>query len=342
MRIFQISFSFLLFWIFFIKLYGQEDSSNILAIVTVDSWEKQKINGAHIFCTDMNTYEAKGTTTVSGIARIYLNLNTLYLLEVSYPGYYKKAIYVETNTGKKNIPSSLTISIEILLKKNCENDTLEGVIMNEAMGRITYNNFSGKFEYDTRYTYRMENIYEDLRKKRCELAGKIRQAQKIAIEMGDSAKNTEKVAQLEAELERLAVEINKLETSVKEYAEKDLNEKIESFNGIKNKQTTGSDTSRQNVSTSSDEWKKVKPKFDETKPYIFIFPRHGWPSELQRFLQDSNYISQPIGTFCYSLNDEKKDIYIEDASELRQKFPNEFNKAFYNWDYIVNMNNKKD
>lgn len=333
-------FLFLSIFLFSEYLSAQEDTNAILALITVDSWEKPKISGARIACTNLNTMEAKGTKTTNGLARLYLSFNTLYVIEVSYPGFYKKAIHVETTIGKKDILPNMTVNIEFLLKKNCENDSMEGTIMNEAMGRITYNKHNRQFEYDTRYTYRMENIYEDIRKKKCELAAKVRRAQKIAVEMGDSAKNTAKIAELKAELEQLAVEINKLEQGVREYYEKDLKDKnVASFSG---KITASADTVTASDTTSSEDWKKVKPKFDEKKPYIFIFPRHGWPSELANYLQDSSYNAHSIGYFCYSLNEEKREIYIEDAAELREKFPAEFDKAFYNWDYIVNVNKRKE
>jgi len=79
------------------------------------------------------------------------------------------------------------------------------------------------------------------------------------------------------------------------------------------------------------------PVFDQSRPFIYIQPKNSWPSELRLQLLDSNYQSKAIGTYAYTANEIKKEFYIEDVEELRQKFPDEFNAAFKNWDYLVEL-----
>lgn len=224
------------------------------------------------------------------------------------------------------------------------------------MGRVVYNRNSGIFEYDLKYTNKMEALYEEMRSKRCELAAKVRKAQKLAIDMGDSAKMAVKKAEITAELEQLTIDISTLEEGITEYGQKDLESKniVAQKRQERDKQreeqvvvnqksvvdSTIKDTSLATLASDSNqnEIADNTPKFDEKKARIFIFPRHGWPSELANYLQGSNYTGLPIGTFSYDLTESRKNIYVEDAEELRKKFPVEFDQAFKNWDYIVKMN----
>jgi len=329
------------------------DTLGINAELRIDSREKGMIDGAYIYATNLNTYEAKGVKSSKGKAILYLQLNHLYLVEVSHPGFYKKSIHIETKVGKKDIVNS-QIEIDIILKKNCENDTAIGVIMEQAMGRVVYNKSSGKFEYDLKFTNKMEALYEEMRIKRCELADKVRKAQKLAVDMGDSAKMATKQAEITAEMNQLAIDIALFEEGIKKYGDKDLESKnIVAFKPEEEKPKEDSviiaamiisDTATKDtviMSQASDtniiDSEKTE-KFDEKQPRIFIFPRHGWPSELANYLKGSDYTGMPIGTYTYDLTKSRTSIYIEDADELRKKFPIEFDQAFKNWDYIVKMN----
>jgi len=334
-------------------LYGQSnDTTGLFTEISIDSWEKGPLSDAYIYCTNLNTYEAKGVKSINGKALLYLLPNSLYLLEVSHTGFYSKAIHIETNIGKNNSLSDTKIIVQIILKKNCESDSIAGIIMSEAMGRVSFNRNTAKFEYDLKYTNKMEAIYEDIRTKRCDLAAKVKKAQKLAVEMGDSAKMAERKTEIEAEMAQLAKEIALLEEGVKIFGEKDLrakdialNDKTEPDSTIAMNVESGNNIVFADSFSTSDSIKKQKTrtsKFDERKPYIFIYPRHGWPSELAKYLKEPNYAGASIGTFSYDLTESRKDIFIEDAEELRKKFPTEFNQAFPNWDYIVQVNSPKN
>jgi len=81
-----------------------------------------------------------------------------------------------------------------------------------------------------------------------------------------------------------------------------------------------------------------KPKvivFDDSKEFIYLKPKHSWPSELQKYLEDPYYIPRAIGTFAYTLDENKKEFFIENVDELRLKFPKQFEEAFPGWDYVV-------
>jgi hypothetical protein len=55
---------------------------------------------------------------------------------------------------------------------------------------------------------------------------------------------------------------------------------------------------------------------------------------------NSAYNAKAIGTYAYTQQEDKKEFFIEDVPELREKFPTQFEKAFDNWDYIVDTYSK--
>gem|GEM_PF-1937271 len=84
----------------------------------------------------------------------------------------------------------------------------------------------------------------------------------------------------------------------------------------------------------------ITPKkqiFDQNRSFIYIQPKNSWPSELRNHLLDPNYKAKAIGTFAYTENEQKREFFIEDVPELREKFPKQFEAAFKNWDYLIDL-----
>jgi len=57
-------------------------------------------------------------------------------------------------------------------------------------------------------------------------------------------------------------------------------------------------------------------------------------------LLNPNYKPRAIGTYAYTQQETKKEFYIDDVVELREKFPVQFDQAFKNWDYLVELYSK--
>ena len=85
---------------------------------------------------------------------------------------------------------------------------------------------------------------------------------------------------------------------------------------------------------------KKQAIFDQSKDFIFLESKNSWPSELRNYILNSAYNAKAIGTYAYTQQEDKKEFFIEDVPELREKFPTQFEKAFDNWDYIVDTYSK--
>ena len=334
-----------------------QDTNHINAKITVDSWENSKLNDAEVIYTDLINRISRTETTVLGYCELKLDLNTSFLIEIKHPDYYTKSIEVETDVPRKQLHKSHSLILEILLKKNCDEDPAKAQITADPIGRVKFDKGRKEFQYDFDFTFRMEARYEEERKLRCRIAAELqKEAKRQAEERLKALKLAEKNAAEKAEQDKLAAEKARIDSlqlaaNLKEAErlamvdQKRLDrqaedEKIKQENEKFRQERAAREAEDRRLAEEVKEAKKREPKFDDTKELIFIYPKNSWPSKLANSIQEPNTEVGPIGTFTYTITEGVKEFYIEDAEELRQKFPEEFDKAFPKWDYIVEVNNK--
>lgn len=334
-----------------------QDTSFITANITVDSWENPKFNDAIIIYTDLIDKKTKIDSTKNGLSTIKLKLNTTYLIEIKHPNFYTKAIEVETDVPRKQLHKSHTLILEILLKKNCDGDASKAEITPDPIGRVKFDKGQKEFQYDFDFTYQMEARYETERKLRCQIAEELRkEAKRQEEERIKALKLAEKTAAEKAEQDRLAAEKARIDSI--QFAETE--QEIDRLVMVEQKRLERENEAQQNkednekfrqeraereaeekrLAAEKIEAKKREPKFDETKEYIFIYPKNSWPSKLATSILEPGSDVGSIGTFTYTITEGVTEFFIEDAEELRLKFPEEFEKAFPRWDYIVEVNTK--
>jgi hypothetical protein len=334
-----------------------QDTNYILAKITVDSWEQPKFNDAAVIYTNVISHQTKTDTTKNGYCEIKLDLNTAYHIEIRHHDFYTKSVEVETEVPRKHLHKSFELILEFLLKKNCDNDPQKHLITKEPMGRVTFDKHLKKFQYDFDFTYRMEAKYEEERKTRCRIAEEMRrEAKRQEEERQKALKLAEKQAAEQAELERLAAEKARIDSIQAAEAQKEADrlamieqkrqdreaeeERIRLENERKRLERSERLAEQKRLEEEAKEAKAREPKFDETKDRIYIYPKNSWPSKLATSIREPGTDVGAIGTFTYSITEGVKEFFVEDAEELKQKFPEEFAKAFPRWDYIVEVNMK--
>ncbi|MFC2114065.1 hypothetical protein ACFLRI_01805 [Bacteroidota bacterium] len=339
-----------------IRVFSQ-DTNYILAKITVDSWENPRFNDAIVIWTDIISREQKIDTTQEGLCELKLNLKTSYLLEVRHPDFYTKAIEVETGVPKKELHKAHTLYLEVLLKKNCDENPAKAKITDEPIGRVAFDKNQKKFQYDYDITYKMGEKYEEIRKERCRLVEeRKKEAKRLADEQEKARKLAEKQAAEFAEQQRVVAEKARIDSIYaaekmkeqdqlaeinqkrieREEQEQRLKEEEERFR----LERENREAEERRLAEEEKEAKKREPKFDENRETIFIYPKNSWASTLANSISDPGEERGAIGTFTYSITEGRTDFYVEDAEELRQKFPKEFDNAFPNWDYVVDVNMK--
>jgi len=286
-----------IFYILFLSftLYSQSNSESTLRVtVKVFDQDKNKLDGIDVIYTDMHTNQVYSKTTRKGNAEFSLELKREYLIVVSNRNYYTKTILIETEVSQPGYQTAFYSDIDVNLFLNCEKDPSKAHILDMPIGKIVYDKVRQNFQYDYAYTSAMTQLYNDIVSERCSLA------EELDEDNWPSGGEEDDLAEEEKDI---IVEQNNVSP------DKDI------------------------IDQNKSQGKKPKI-FDETKAFIYIQPKHGWPSELRNYLLDPKYVSRPIGTFAYTENEEKKDFHIENVPELRLKFPKQFDVAFPNWDYI--------
>ncbi|MEA3495653.1 MAG: hypothetical protein U9R42_06415 [Bacteroidota bacterium] len=322
MKIFSFNIKILLL-IFFtlsvVKTNAQQDY-RLKVLLKLQSLENLNIKGIKIEINQRNGNSNEivySTDTLDNY--ISLELDKEYTIHFSHPKYYSKSIEIDTRVPKKKKTQNFMFEIEVAFDKNCENNPRFAKIIDVAIGRLDYNRNKNNFYYDNRYTFKMGEKYETLKKLRCKIAKEIeknkRKTEKLAKRNADIAKMKELQAEQEKLLAQQSLIINPEKKVVSKSSKKKPKEK---------------------VATVKKQPKKIV--FDKNQKEIHIFPKHGWPSELANSILEENYKPKTIGTYTYDLRKGRKDFFVSDADELRKAFPDEFNKAFDNWDYIVKTN----
>nr|MBC8342378.1 hypothetical protein [Bacteroidota bacterium] len=298
------------------NVYAQ-DTNYIKANITVDSWENPKFNDAVVRYTDIFSNESKADTTKKGLCIVKLNLNTTYLIAVSHPEFYTKSIEVETDVPRKQLHKSHTLFLEIILKKNCDENPAKVELTPDPIGRVKFNRGDKEFQYDYEFTYLMEAKYEEERKLRCRIAEELRkEAKRQEEERLKALKLAEKMASEKAERDRLLAEkarIDSIQMATakqesdrlamieqkrleREAEEKRIKEENEKFR----QERAAREAEERRLAEERKQAKKREPRFDETKEFIFIYPKHGWPSALANSILEPGSEIGPIGTFTYT------------------------------------------
>jgi len=125
-----------------------QDTNHINAKITVDSWENSKLNDAEVIYTDLINRISRTETTVLGYCELKLDLNTSFLIEIKHPDYYTKSIEVETDVPRKQLHKSHSLILEILLKKNCDEDPAKAQITADPIGRVKFDKGRKEFQYE--------------------------------------------------------------------------------------------------------------------------------------------------------------------------------------------------
>jgi len=336
----------------FTNTFAQDADEGFLnTTVKVYNINKEKLETITIIYTDLSTNQVLKTATVGGSAFFRLKLNSKYLVIVSGYGYYTKTIEINTDVKRiGNYPAFYT-EIEITLFENCENNSAKANILEYPIGRILYNNSKTKFEYDFAYTSEMTELYNERYQERCkkaekEIAEQTTKAEPKEPEKTKSepvVKETPKKEPAPTKVAEQKINDQNAQTENKNETEKVI-ESVKIANQILSEDEPLPDVQpNQSIVTKEYEKKEApvtiirNPIFDQSRPFIYLQPKNSWPSELRSHLLDPAYKARAIGTFAYTENETKKEFFIEDVPELREKFPKQFDIAFKNWDYLVEL-----
>ncbi len=302
-----------------VKTNAQQDY-RLKVLLKLQSLENLNIKGIKIEITQKNSSSPEvmySTDTLDNY--VSLELDKEYTIHFSHPKYYSKSIEIDTRVPKKKKTQNFMFEIEVAFDKNCENNPRFAKIIDEPIGRLDYNRNKNNFYYDNRYTFKMGEKYENLKKARCKIAKEINKNKRKAEKLAKRNADIEKIKELQAEQEKLLAQQTLIINPEKKVVTKSSKKKP-----------------KEKVITVKKQTEKIV--FDKNQKVIHIFPKHSWPSELTNSILEENYKPKPIGTYTYDLRKGRKDFFVRDAKELRKAFPDEFNKAFGNWDYIVKTN----
>lgn len=356
------------------------DAGFLNATIRVYNINKERLTGINLIYTDMETNQVLRKKTENGSAFIQFPLNKTFLLVVSSNMYYTKTIEINTNIRRMGNTPGFYSDIEITLLENCENNPARSNILEYPIGKIIYNDQKTKFEYDFAYTSEMADLYMSRYEERCKKPEEELKEEQIAQVPEDKKKEAnnnenqpvrkERKKQKEtAVVEQTPVEQNEYSISKNEEKEEKQSKitqqeeapntlstetisapteekpSIESSSEIKpaSKTVSVADTVANQSVTPQHTYQPVSKKpevFDQNKEFIYLQPKNSWPSELREYLLNPNYKPRAIGTFAYTQQEVKKEFYIDDVVELREKFPVQFDQAFKNWDYLVELYSK--
>ncbi len=304
----------------------------------IQSRTSLNLNDIRIILKSKNSVEKTENYSVDTLPTVYeLDYNDIYLVSFDHPDYYDKSIEINTYLSRKYAGEKYSLEIEVTMDNNCEQNPDVHRVIYKPIGRIEFNRSKKKFDYDAAYTFRMGERYDKRRKERCELVAEAERFRKKLQKLEAAGVNDPgKRMELKRQEEQLAA-LEKLQAQVI------TKQKEESLEEIKLEQKKETDKIASNENKNKIEKDKAvvrEPLFDEKQQQIHIFPKAGWPSEVANSILDDKYKPRPIGTFTYDLSKGRTDFYVPDAEELRKKFPEAFEKAFPNWDYIVETNTK--
>lgn len=271
--------------------------TKLKTIIKVYDLDRNKLDGVSVIYTDVRTNQVYSKTTKKGLVEVALKLDKEYLIVVSHKDYYTKSITINTELMRYANHTAFYSNIDVYLNENCEKDPAKSHIFDFPVGKIIYNNIRQSFEYDNSYTNAMMEAYNIIVAQRCHTIV----TKSDDFDLFDHSRTIEY-------LSKKTVDTN--HDVVKESA-------IDSFEEVPLKED------------------KIRPiVIDHSREFIYLQPRHSWPSELRNFILNNDYSPRPIGTFAYTEHEVVKDFYIHDVTEIRKKFPKEFDKAFPNWDYV--------
>lgn len=340
----------LIFTLILFSLNGFSQESGLRVILKLQSKESLVLPGVNIICTDQNTNISTTKISVDTLTNdLLLNLNTTYIIEFKNPKYYNKSVEINTDVPRKFMDKIYLIEMEITMDFNCEQNPNFADIIYKPIGRIEFNRSKQKFDYDNNYSFKMSARYTDRKQKRCALVHEKERTQKRIEKLEEKAKEKEDkevLAQIEAEklkIAELEAQLNlEIETQKKESLDEATAIALEEQKKIEQKQLEldkrkkreEEELAEKLAEQKKQEELKNAPTFDEKQKNIFIYPASAWASELAGHINDPEYKPKPIGTFTYDITKSRNEFYVKDVEELRTKFPDQFNKAFKNWDYV--------
>ncbi len=335
-------FLFLILSIPSVKIEGQ--TPGLKVFFRVQSRESLLLPDVKILLKDLTAgTQSEYYSNDSIMSEFDLSFNKEYEFDFIHPDYYEKSVVIRTDVPRRFMSERYSLEIEITLDRNCENDPEKRKVIYKPIGRIEFNRNKKKFDYDVPYTIRMGERYNERKNERCDLVAEEERMRKKLLKLEAAAnENPEKYAELkrmEEQLKAIAILQQKTYEKQKEESLEEIRQEKEALLARAREEEKLKQASKTESELAI--YKNKGNKFDETQPQIYIFPRSGWPSELANYiLHPETYKPRPIGTFTYDLTKGRSDFYVFDAEELRKKFPEQFQKAFPNWDYIVETNKK--